>query len=544
MLPYNYREWILQYVQSHFSGSQNLHHVKNPDINRYFESESFLVDFEYTFTMTAISDTEFDPGPQCSLEYDLQMMSGSIEASNDGDKDLEMARQEEFDSLKAIYGEDIKFKEWEDRQGFNIKFGKMHLEIVTDHNYPNHPPIHISVTGISVPESINVTAVLTNLANTKRGSCQLFDLIEEARTMTASIELEPPETETMNYMTNFVFPSSQDAAKYLDGITLEMIAKRLEESKVTILHTELIMNPHLVQRFDKMQEKMTLKYTNYPRKFNYDSTEVVFHGTQRKFISNIIARGFVKPGDTMNGTGDKLQVRCGSTFGRGIYTSPEPRYSMSYSDVSDSSEQRIPGQKLIVCAVLMGRRYVCSDPCRERDTAKDGYDSHASPMGFEYIVFNSAQLLPLYVLHVTDGRNLESYWKVRVLQAPPVNLKVGFDVLEERRKTGIEEIDESQTNLTMSLRRKILTRIARKHFPLGFGPAVGNKFFVEEIGAVDDDEEEWGEYQMDSKGYARAGDGISYYRLSDDEDEEEEGGRSRPQHPKDEFQMARNKWFN
>jgi hypothetical protein len=77
---------------------------------------------------------------------------------------------------------------------------------------------------------------------------------------------------------------------------------------------------------------------------------------------------------------------------------------------------------------------------------------------------------------------LESFWRLRIQQAPPIHLRVGFDVLGYRRRTGIEEIDESETYLTLSMRRKILTKVARKHFPLGFGPAMGDKFVVEEIG--------------------------------------------------------------
>jgi hypothetical protein len=136
---------------------------------------------------------------------------------------------------------------------------------------------------------------------------------------------------------------------------------------------------------------------------------------------------------------------------------------------------------------------------------------------YEYIVFNAAQLLPLYVLHVTNGvPNLESDWILRRRRGPPVKLKAEVDVLEERQKTGVKEVDESETYLTQAMQRKILTNIARKHFPLGFGPAVGDKFVVEEIGAVDDDEEEWGEYQLYRKGSVREGEGI-FMDFDDDE---------------------------
>jgi hypothetical protein len=60
---------------------------------------------------------------------------------------------------------------------------------------------------------------------------------------------------------------------------------------------------------------------------------------------------------------------------------------------------------------------------------------------------------------------------------------------------------------------------------------VGNKFVVEEIAPVDDDDEEWGEYQMDRQAFVRKGPGTAYL---DAEEEEVLGIDSR-----DEFQPAR-----
>ena len=76
-----------------------------------------------------------------------------------------------------------------------------------------------------------------------------------------------------------------------------------------------------------------------------------------------------------------------------------------------------------------------------------------------------------------------------------------------------------------------MTKLAKKHFPFGFGPAQGDKFVVEEIGEVDEDEEEWGEYQADRHEYQRHGPGVSF---EDSKTLEEKGTRRR-----DEFQRAR-----
>ena len=465
------------------------------------------------------NDEEESEPPSNSIYDDVdepQVDLGVLEASAE-------LRRQEYESLKVIYkDDDIGFKEWDDRFGCRIRIGELRLEIVTGPRYPLiEAPLNITVSAPAVSESVQITDALMDLAESKRGSMMLFDLIEEARCLLRYIADGRPVAITVSINGERIkIPVSDlaiarcaelDAKPYMDGITLEMVARRLAEDNVTIIHTELVMNPRLIARFEAMRGYLRRRYPrDIIRKENFLATDLVFHGTRRKFIPNIISRGFVKPGDLINENGDRLQVRCGSTFGRGIYTSPEPRYSMSYSDTSDTSKGRIPGEKLIVCAVLMGRRVtVGPGNLRERQWPKKGYDSHVSTSGFEYIVFNSAQLLPLYVLHVTRGDpNLESYWNRRVARGPPVNLKEEFDPLAERKKTGVAEIDESETNLTLAMKRKILTKLGRKHFPLGFGPAIGDKFVVEEIGEVDDDEEEWGEYQLDRKGYFRVGEGV------------------------------------
>jgi hypothetical protein len=446
--------------------------------------------------------------------------------------DLEASRREEFESVKAIYADDdIKVKEWEGRLGFTIRFGKVHLEVVTGPGYPAKSPLNITVTGLPYKEAIKTMETLTAIAEVKRGSLILFDLIDDVCT-----HLNGPEEDDEATMVAeddvFQYITNADANRFMGRVTIDMIARRLAEDGVTILHTELVINSRLLRNFETMQARLASKYRDRSGDSQFTSTEVVFHGTQRRFISNIITRGFIKPGDVMNNNGDKLQVRCGSTYGRGIYTSPDPRYSMSYSDIADVADKRIPGQKLIVCAILMGRPLICHGSGAEmklKSRPADGYDSHMSPSKFEYIVFNPAQVLPLYVLHVTDGHaNLSSVWNRRIAQGPPARLTDPYDALAERRKTHITEIDESHTDLTLSMQRKIMTKLARKHFPFGFGPAQGDKFIVEEIGEVDEDEEEWGEYQQDRHAYQRDGPGVLF-----------EIGDGKTQHERDEFQHAR-----
>lgn len=58
--------------------------------------------------------------------------------------------------------------------------------------------------------------------------------------------------------------------------------------------------------------------------------------------------------------------------------------------------------KLLVCATIMGRttQMFHEDNWRELDEPYPGTDSHVANDVQEYIVFNSGQVLPCYVMHV------------------------------------------------------------------------------------------------------------------------------------------------
>jgi hypothetical protein len=110
------------------------------------------------------------------------------------------------------------------------------------------------------------------------------------------------------------------------------------------------------------------------------------------------------------------------------------------------------------------------------------YDSTVSPSQLEYVIFNPAQLLPLFVLHIATGTGSE--WTSNLPEAM---------LPSEPRNRRFAEDDMASARSEKERQRK-LTAAARKHLPQGFGPRGGN-FVVEDIAPVDDDEELWGEYQ-------------------------------------------------
>lgn len=112
---------------------------------------------------------------------------------------------------------------------------------------------------------------------------------------------------------------------------------------------------------------------------------------------------------------------------------------------------------------------------RQNTEVTEGYHSHISPNKMEYVVFNTAQVLPLYVLHLANKS--AGLTKTELGYRMPV-------VADSRGHLGVQS-------------RASMTEYARKYLPNGFGPMRGTKFVVEAIADVDDDEEMWGEYQYD-----------------------------------------------
>ncbi|KAI9717086.1 MAG: hypothetical protein M1812_005021 [Candelaria pacifica] len=308
-----------------------------------------------------------------------------------------------------------------------------------------------------------------------------------------------------------------DTAHHWLGKTPKQIcAKKLEGYR--IVHVESIMRSDLSQRFrirqNRMREELLEKHVDRLKTFvpkdrrrdkgrsvvqkeqlvDYLITpRLTFHGTTRERIPSIVKHGFLKPGDKHPATDQVLPVRCGNTYGRGIYTSPQPAFSLQYNgvDARATNPDDIPGLKLIVCATLMGRpcQMVRNDDWHDQSRPYKGADSHVGNDEREYIVFDSAQVLPCYVLHLDWGnRNAEEFLKRELKMAQTdrransAHPKLSLDILSPGDKQRLKQ-------------EKIAK--ASKFFAYGFGPISGRNIVIEEIGEVDEDEEDYGEYQED-----------------------------------------------
>ncbi|KAG8924522.1 hypothetical protein FRC01_011380, partial [Tulasnella sp. 417] len=296
---------------------------------------------------------------------------------------------------------------------------------------------------------------------------------------------------------------SATAQNYMGKTTLQSIIDTLPPW-LRLLHAEVVLRAPLVRRFDEAREKMIKKYAEEARRRGgsrraqdaavdkLTQIDVVFHGTLRRHVGSIVQSGFVIPGQKTI-AGEDVTIRCGATWGIGTYTSPKLTYCLSYADTTLKAPKLLPGQKVIVCAALMGRRFEMKSgesQFRRNPEVAQGYDSHVSPAGLEYVIFNPEHLLPLYVLHLEDSLSSRPAWNTPTPAAAP----------SSRPLDPSSNLHGASADISLAERRKLLTAQARKHFPYGFGAASGSKFVVEEIAPVDDDEEEWGEYQEDRFG--------------------------------------------
>ncbi|KAK4555170.1 hypothetical protein LTR86_007936 [Recurvomyces mirabilis] len=318
--------------------------------------------------------------------------------------------------------------------------------------------------------------------------------------------------------------TANDTARHLLGRSITEICKDDEFGDLRILHVEPVFGDDLVVKFllkkAEVKEKLmqmsfeSLRRCISSRQRNADripndkeafadyltQPQVTFHGAPRHVVSSIVRYGFLIPGQKIGFTGKILDVECGSSFGVGIYSSPNASYASCYGRSSGeyttgfTSPSSVPGFRLLVCATLMGRSIEVTreDRRRQGGVANADADSHVSPNKMEYIVFDSAQIIPCYVLHVDYGAEYA---------------KTGFEWSLQWRKENHKRRQQDQRGdargygtghempADVVARKQALKSAASKWFPYGYGPATGTRFEILEIGEVSDDEEEFGDYQ-------------------------------------------------
>ncbi|KAK3721693.1 hypothetical protein LTR37_002858 [Vermiconidia calcicola] len=316
--------------------------------------------------------------------------------------------------------------------------------------------------------------------------------------------------------------SLEDPAVSLLGESMESICARVSED-FRILHVEPVFRKDLVSRFLKQKDRVLkdllemshseLRRCVSPLVIRPGSTNdtieglaselakpsTTFHGASRRVVESIVRYGFVVPGTEIGQTGTTLEVSRGSSYGKGIYSSPDPmiasyylEYQTARIDVTRVLQPcDVPGARLIICATLMGRAMTVQSARGETGPICDSMHSHVSPDGLEYIVFQSPQILPCYVLHLDYGAE-HARTEFQKLADDP-----GRFFQHRKTKRGVRRWEDVSEPSPGEIRDKkqALKAAAKKWFPYGYGPAHGTNFVIEDIADVSDDEETFGDFQ-------------------------------------------------
>ncbi|KAL3956927.1 hypothetical protein ACCO45_009773 [Purpureocillium lilacinum] len=354
------------------------------------------------------------------------------------------------------------------------------------------------------------------------------------------------------------------AQRYL-GVTPQAVAGMIPP-RYRVQHVEEVLRKDLAVGFDRALAQLRTELSSLPlstlrrhappqlchrsaRVADYvehlSRPRLTFHGTQRRFVSSIVRHGFLRPGMRDPATGAEHGVRCGATYGRGIYSSPDAGFGLAYADrwCGRTTPGSYFGVKLIVCATLMGRARLMfrDDGWRDSDEPHEGADSHVANGGLEYVVFDPPRILPVYVVHLDwgDGDNAGFFEDVPDDPAEYAAWAAA-QASKARGKTHPRLHDgEAPSQLFAGDRQRAKEAAfarAAKYFPYGYGPASGTKFQVLEVGEVSEDEEDYGEYQeqrvVDETGRRHDGDvggGLgaggywSWQKMGELEDHGEEG---------------------
>lgn len=116
---------------------------------------------------------------------------------------------------------------------------------------------------------------------------------------------------------------------------------------------------------------------------------IVFHWTQERHFKSIVENGLKVP------DGSKVTISHGSSFGLGIYVSPEFRYGREFFAYGANAA--------FMCLALPGKQHFGKPPTeREKLHGVDGYDSVVGREGQrgvdEWVFFDSDQLLTCFLV--------------------------------------------------------------------------------------------------------------------------------------------------
>lgn len=123
----------------------------------------------------------------------------------------------------------------------------------------------------------------------------------------------------------------------------------------------------------------------------------------------------------------------------------------------------------------------------------EGYDSHFDG-SYELIVHDAAAIVPCYVIHLDMGAEAAKRAIFDAQKDP-----FGFAQTQRKKQLHPKLVEQAPGDSARLAAEK--KAAALKWFPNGFGPTKGTNFVIEAIAPVDDDEEEYGDWQAERHGF-------------------------------------------
>jgi len=160
-----------------------------------------------------------------------------------------------------------------------------------------------------------------------------------------------------------------------------------------------------------------------------DCWGIAFHGTPRANIPSIIRNGFRVPGT-------EHISRFRGSYGNGIYFSAYPTFCYPYGHTWDREwnildpEIRVGAVGILVCVVAKGNSYRCTWKEAVGSALKEGFDSHESDSGNEWVLFDAKRIVPLCLLWVKSeeyycGTQLRNFREWQLWAAPYETVQPG-----------------------------------------------------------------------------------------------------------------------
>lgn len=190
---------------------------------------------------------------------------------------------------------------------------------------------------------------------------------------------------------SMTWPKTSDMASKRDTVSMELIdiARGYMRNDSCIINTEHTRS--FIAKYIKMRQELGSNSCICPK--------IVYHWTNPQNFDKIKEENLKVPdGKTVH------HVTDDGYYGKGIYTSNDPRIAQSYGH---------GGSKVFVCLSITGKMYPATYPKDKGIGLQSGYDSHYNadnidgPADSQWVFFDSSQLLLIYLTTLEELQSVQ-----------------------------------------------------------------------------------------------------------------------------------------